>query len=504
MSSTTIVRSCAWIAAICLLCATRVHGSAADLARRLPRGVSCVAYINVESLLGSKLGTEENWRAKLSDAYAIRPLVVPPSAQHVVSASRIAPGNLEPLWEVSVIQVSRTLSMERIAKEASGFPESLGRTMAAWTPANAYFVRLDSKLLGVVYPADRQFAARWSEQPDSSSESLSPYLQAAISEVGPKTGYLFALDLQDAVSPKRVRRRLDMEEFDCLSGKSFDARKISDIIASLKGLKLTVEVDSDIDGRCVIEFGHRVAPLAEFAKPLVLEVLDQAGASIEDLGQWTITAKDTSILAGGKLSTEGLRRLCSVVNPPSPTQTDDESDASAAETPEPAAAASIAAQAAASKRYYGAVAKVLDGFEKRVRTAESLSKSATFLARDARTISRLPILNVDPELIRWGADVNSKLLDVASVLGVGGLQVRARAESVADARYNTERYTPGETVITDPNDEVDRRNTVRQRRAAVAEEKAKAVQQAVAALKDMEASRSHIRAAMTARYKIEF
>ncbi len=474
------------------------------LAKRLPAGANVVAYIDVESILNSKLGTKEGWRAKLKDAYASTPLIVPPNAKHVLMASWLEPNTISPLWEVSLMELSTTPSLERIAKDEKGFTESFGDKLAAWVPSNAYYVRLDSKLLGVVSPSDRQFAARWTARGAGSSDNLSPYLHAAVSKVEPKTGYMFALDLDDVVSEKRFRRRLALDEIECLAGKEFDVNKFCDVLCSAKGLKLVVHVGDDITGNCTVDFGRPVADLGAHAKPLLLEILDKSGAGIGDFNDWKVTAKGNSLQLNGSLSVEGFRRLLSVVDPPSPRETD-EAPASTDHPDKPAAAATPAMVAAASQKYYKAAADILDGMGAQVNTANALTKGATFVARDARRLSRLPLLNVDPELAQWGTGVSSRLMQVATSLGVGGFNSQSGALRVQESwvNDNVNDYTYGVRRV-DPNDDVNRRNANRQRMAASAEAKANALKEISQVLQDIETSRAAIRATMTQKHKVDF
>lgn len=507
MSVETIVRMFGWAVMLAALVTGRASAEVGDLVNRLPPGANSIAFINVESLLSSKLGQAEDWRGRLSDAYATKPMIVPPGTKQVVMASWFELPVLEPVWEVSVIQASKAVSMKRIARDENGFTEKLVEKRAVWTPLNAYFVLLDAHLLGVVCPADRQFTARWAYTSSAGADPLSPYLRGAIEEIGPKTGYLFALDLQDAVSEKRVQRRLAMGEIDSVADLDIDVRKVSKAVAGVKGLRLLIEVDAEITGDCVIEFSRPVSALSSFAKPLLMEVLGNAGAAIEGFDSWKIKTKDTSILARRNLSTEGLRQLCSIIDPPTPTlMEDDEPDQPEGDSndePDRPVQRSAKAGAAASKKYYQAVAKMIDGFGKRVRGASSLREGATYVARDARRIDRLPILSVDPELVQWGTGVSSRLLEVASALGVSGHQARARTESILDPEKRGGSSSELE-IRTDRNEYVDRKNAARQRRAAAAEERAKVLEQATGVLKEIELSRAEIRAVMTQRYETEF
>lgn len=492
--------------ALLLLSSGISWGDAPDLVNRLPAGANAVVFINVESILNSKLGRQEKWQSKLADAFEVKPLTVPPDAQQVVMAAWLDTVNVQPVWEVSLIQVSKSVSIDRIARDTRGFTESLNGKRAARAPMDAYFVRLDKHLLGVVSPAYRQFAARWSSESRTDADPLSPNLRAALSSIGPSTDFFLALDLEDAVSEKRFRQRLAMEEFDCLRGKKFDERALSEVFASIRSISVAVEVRSNIVGKGVIEFERQVSPLGSLAKPLLIESLEKVGASIDDLADWKFTAGDTSITATGQLSSEGFRKLCSIVNPPSPTDIDDSEDGSirkSAGGDDGEKSASQDAAAVASRRYYRAVSKHIDSFGKQIRTAESLTRGATYVARDARNISQLPILNVDPELVKWGSSVSSQLLLIASDVGTGGLRARSRAEGVLDP-YARGSHTTDLEIESDPNDRVDRENAARMRRAAAAEEKTKILEQASQLLIEIQAGRAQIRAAMTEKYGIEF
>lgn len=496
-----------WVAVFSVLAARPAAGDVGALLDRLPPGANAIAYVQVESLLNSKLGVAEGWREKLSEAHATGPVILSPDARHVLMASWIEPATLSPVWEVSLLELTKDISIPRIAREEQGFAEELHGKHAAWTPANAYYVQLENHLLGVVCPADRQFAARWAGHGGAGAAGLSPYLRAAAKDVSAGTGYLFALDLGDVVSEKRLRRRLALEEFECLAGQKIDESAVSKVIASIRGLKLSVTVGDAIMGHGTLEFGESTQALASFAKPLLLEALEHGHASIPDLADWTFTAEGNSIVAGGKLSTEGLRQLCSIINPPSPGQVS-EGPPPAAKSMDAKSNAPAAADAAAtaSKRYFQAASKIVDSFGARVRKAGSLTQGATYLARDARSISRLPILNVDPELVKWGSELSARLFEVASALGAGGLQAQAATANVSES-YRWEQTQVGGVYgdrLSNPNDAVDARNAARQRRAAAAEERAKALQQAAPVLQQIETSRANIRAAMTQKYKIEF
>ncbi len=492
-----------------LLIACLARGAiAADsgLLSRIPPGANAIAFIDVDKLLKSPLGVKEKWKEKLKNAFAATPMLVPPNAARLMLASSIDPNTVAPIWEVSVIELTTTPSMEKIAKAENGYVDTIAEKQAVWSPANAYFVRLDSKVLGTVAPANRQFAARWARQGGAPGDSVSPYLKAAADSMDDKTSYLFAMDLEDVTSPRKVRRRLESGSFESLAGKNIDPEKLGQLFASLKGVTLRVSVDDAATGMGIIEFGRSPAMLADVAKPLLLEILEGCGAAIDDFNDWNVAVEGNAIVLGGKLTKDGMRKLFSIVEPPSPNAAgvSGDGETAAARSEEKADANAVVA---ASKQYYTTVSDIIDNVGKKVRNSSSMTQGATWIARDARRIDRLPILNVDPDLVKWGIDVSGGLNDIASTVGVGGLNARSATVGIQDAYSQgggtASGYQMGREGIN-PNDSVDRRNVERQRRATLAAEKAKTGQAAVQILRQLDTYRATIRAAMTQKYKVQF
>jgi hypothetical protein len=324
--------------------------------------------------------------------------------------------------------------------------------------------------------------------------------------MAPETQYLFALDLQDVASAKRVQRRLAMGEFSSMADKTFDADKLSATMASVKGLSLQVAVGNSAMGKGKLEFERSASSLAGFAKPLLLEFLNKCGVGIDDFSTWNVAVKDNSLTFNGELSTDGLRRLLSIVDPPSPPQTSE---------PDPGKSAGSGtnggsdgqdqkAVIGASKAYFDAVTGIIDNIGKQVRNATSMTQGAVYVGRSGRRIGRLPILNVDPALLDWGTGVSAQMADIVSALGVGGFQARSRAVGIQDASVSGSFMTDDAEIVSDANDAINKQNVTRQRLSATAEQKAKTTQVAMQILQAIEVSRSQIRVAMTQKYKAAF
>lgn len=497
----------AGIAFIAIACIAAAHADFKDLLGRIPGEANAIVIIDVEKALNSPLGMREKWKEMQANAYADKPLIVPPGATKVVMAALIDPSTVQSVWEVSAIDLSQPVSIDTIARAEGGYTETLADKAAAWSPINAYFVALDKQVLGAITPANRQFASRWARQKQTLGGAfVSTFLRVAATGIDQGGEIVMALDLEDIISEKRVTRRIQSGDFESLVGKKFDIKALTAALASVKGISLRVDIGEEIVGKGTIEFGNDAAPLKDIAKPVLLEILAKSGMYIEEFNSFTVNVSGKRVTAEGKLTSNGLRRLLSVIQPPSPLTDAPPAPAApsggAAQQPNdpPPAANSGAPNAKASQQYYRAIVDILDKLGKEVGTgakSASLSQSANWMTRDAKRIERLPILNVDPELVTWGGDVASRLKEAASVFSVGQLATHSRTSSIGDyATYSTDEYTSEDAVRPE--------NIDRERRAAAYEEKARATETALKMLGDLQVRRNQLRQALTERYKVEF
>ncbi len=497
-------------AAALVLLAGSASADFKSLIARLPSDANAIVLIDAEKVLNSPLGVREGWKVKMADAYARKPLIVPPDASRVVMAALLDPTDMETIWEVSVMDLAKPPSLDLMARAEGGFVDKLGETPAVWSPINAYFIQFDALVLGAACPANRQFAARWAaRKPAASGAALPAYLAKAAGAVGTETPIVMAMDLQDVTCAPKVRRRLGTETFASLEGKNPDLDALSEMFAGIRGVTLRVAVGQEATGRGVVDFESDTAILAGFAKPLLLELLSQSGAAIDDIESWQVQAKGRQVTFEGTLSSEGLRRLLSVVNPPAP-------QAAAPPASEKPGASEKDVKAAASQQYFRAVRDIIQRLDKKTQGGRSgsLSDIATFLKRDASEISRLPILNVDPDLVRFAAEISARLNDASRVMSEGTLQTHARTSAVrtthVDGHSGYSGYSGyyGSERSARREDNAQRRAALAQaesqRRQAAKEERAKAVGQAGEIFKGIKAEAERIRIEMTNRYQVEF
>lgn len=476
----TTIRPLVWpMAGAVLLLALQAEADTKSLIDRIPSEANTVVALDVQRILASTMGIRERWKEKLADPFAERPPVLRPDAVRVVMAAALDLATAQTRWEVAAVELKQSASMEILAKTEGGYLDNVGGRPAVCSPIGAYFVQLDSLLLGTAAPADRQFAARWASRKHSPSE----YLRNAAAALDADAEFVLAVDLQDVTSASKVLNRLRIDPPDCLANAKADAKAIAAVLGSLKGVTLRVDIAESATARGVVDFGADAAVLAPFAGPLVLEALSEAGVYIEDIEGWTFSVRGATITAEGPLSKEGLRRLFSVLSPPSPA------DSGVAPAP-PANAGD--AKVAASRAYYRRVVELADPLAVWVKKSNiSMNQTAAWLRRDARRIEQLPTANVDPDLVKWGGNVAVQLAEAGRVLNAADLRTQARVAAVQREQ-------------ADVNTGIDPVKIGTEKRRAMMEERTQAVEAVHRIVADLIASRDAIRAEMAKRYGAGF
>jgi hypothetical protein len=488
----TTSRLFAGIGILCFLLAAASPPASAqydDLLKRLPRGANSVVVIDAKALLGTELAVREGWAQKRELKFRDRPISIPPEAEVVAIGAQLDPSEgLRRQWELAVMRLSEPFPMQDIARSEGGYIDTFGTTQAAWTPSNAYFVDLDKNTLGIMYPADRQYVARWAKfAATNKAVELSDYLQAAAKQLGPKTQIVMALDLADVVQPHRVQEALEESaEVKDLPGKP---EQYTPLIASIRGVTLTIGVSNRITGSVRVDFDQPVAPLGKHAKPLFLEALDRFQARIPDLDRWTVSLQEKSIVLEGTLTTEGARRIGSLVEIP----TTKFSDLKGVEPAKPDSVDYVKT----SQGYYRSVTTLINDLRKTMEENRHRDYHALWMERYGRKIDALPILNVDEELVAWGANVAETFRSTAIVQKSSGVRQGVRKSQVyGDYQYagtnaygnNYYSYRPESSVKTQIN----------------REEQAQASAVRFENFKQIEDATADVRRKMTLKYGVEF
>ncbi|MBN1852247.1 MAG: hypothetical protein JW829_05960 [Pirellulales bacterium] len=501
---------CALLATLGLL-GTSVLGVEFDeLTQYVPEGANAIVTLNVEKTLASPLAQEEKWGTP--GVEGPEPLKLPPQAKRFVLAAHFDFEYMRPVKEVAVFELGIDPSMDFIVQHTKGTLDQLGGLQTVETPKDAIVVKFAPNVFGAIRPADRQIAARWIRQvTNAPTNHLTPYLQKAASypdRAG--TNIVMAMDLEDVLRRKDIRQALEGSEL-LKKQKGIDLDAVADSLASIQGFTLGILVEKRAVGELRIDFTSDTAPLADIAKPLFLEAVGEAGAMVQELQDWQVKVESHRVSFKGDMTRSGFLRLFSLfeldtseVSDKAPTTED------TAKTKRPEEMIPYT-----SKQYYDAVDKYLVDLSKE-KGAVSFGQMGLWFQKYARKIDALPILNVDPDLVSFGAWTVEQLRNAtASIQGVG-IRSGAREAQVYNTYSGSASYsgygTPvrygwnGYRVYGGGYGTVqwDVRNVEAERRAIRSQERAQGATEARGIVKQIESEQSKIRRTMSERYKMEF
>lgn len=374
-----------------------------ELLSRLPDGPNALIIVKVDDVFNSPLGKREDWAKKHAERYQAGAASLPPSVQTAVLAALLEPHTLNNTWEAAVLQLRNPITLDQIAQQERGQINDLGGQQAVWSPRNFYAAQMAPNRLGVYHPANRQEASRWLRAAKNAQNRLSPYLQQAANRASAETPIVMALDLTDMLEPRMVG--LSLGKAKSLEGKQVDMNKLVPFVVSLKGLTFTARMDNGIAAEVRLDFGQSAQPFKQYLKPLLLEALMKVGASYPDLDNWEMNVDGNTCTFRSRLAVDDLKQILSLVRPPLPSL--DQPSASPGEAPK---------SLKASVRYFREVSEMVGALDKKLKNAPSYlsyETSGLWHEKYAKQIEQLPILDVDPALVQYGADMSGKLRTIA-------------------------------------------------------------------------------------------
>jgi len=405
-----------------------------DLVRRVPDRPNTVILLDVEKAFASPMADQEKWRETYLKAFESGMIMVPPTAARFVLASQLDLDTMRPIWEVALLNVSEEASIPKVAQLRGGAVDVVAGESAAVLPDDTYVVKFGPTVVGAMKPANRQSVGRWIETSrDANRRPLPPYLEEAVGyvqDIG--TPIIIALDLENALAPARIRARLGAMK--CLEGQTVDLDKLSQALASARGVTLGITLAQRRYGALKIDFSEDVSMTADFAKSLLLEALANQGAMIDEFNDWTVNVTGKQIQLKGVLEPSGLRRILSLLEPPhSPDYT----------SPKPSSGTQPEelAVALASQEYFKTVETMLDDLRGKRKSSEftTWGQVGLWFERYARKIDNLPILNVDNELLDYGVFVADSLRQSETAMkGIGAKSAYRKTQ--LPTYYSTQAY----------------------------------------------------------------
>lgn len=498
------------VAALLLATPCGAQNEFRSLIGRLPSSTNAVVILNIDKMKTSPMGVREGFAENLEKAFQAGLGRVPPRAVRFIAASQLDLEFMQPIYEVALCDLDQEVSLERIAREYSGTMDTLDNLSAVQLPTDAYVVQFSPKRFGVMRPANRQAVLGWiRETAPGTGLQLSPYMQQAAGysdDAG--TEIIMAIDLSGAFSWERVGRYLkEKEEF--LKEASVDIKEATDTLVGIRGLRVGIRIGEQPTATVAVDFNSPVAFPPEFAKKLLIDTLDDAGAHFDDLQPWQCKVSGNVISLSGTLSRDGLRRLGSLIDSPSPAQAA-EREAEGVVSPGDAKAKTIAA----SQDYFKSVTEMFEDLRKDWKELKTLASGAVYFDRYARRIEQMPTLNVDKDLLEYGRYVSGQLRAAAGSVRTMGIRGGARKAQITGydvgPAYSYSYATPwgGYRFGWSPGGLQGEYDNVRrvgsERRKIEAQERAQMATSVYTIRDQVVAATSEVRQGLTDRYQVQF
>lgn len=407
--------------------------------KHLPGATNSLAIVRVPQLMKSPLGIQEGWAQKHQTQFMSGAVHIPPSVDFVVRGFEFHPEDTRITRSYGIAAWQTPISMSRLAEHEKVRLETITGHSVVHTDRNTYFAELSPGLVGGVSPDYRQDLARWLREVDrGATDAMSPYLQEVAAQIG-DAQIVLALDFQDLIDPKSWRERIKSSS--AVADKPNAVTTLTHLTDTLRGISLKIHVTDKTTAVVSLDFGTVVSQTTKpFLKPILIDLLGEAGAALDDLAEGEVEAKGKTATITFPLSDAGLRQIMSIILMPTPGHnTTGESTAAtdAGANPEQVAAR-FALQA--SKTYFAAINQILDDLEKQAKKGGNYNRSATWHDNFAKKIDQLSMRGVDPDLLSYGANVSSNLRGLAASLR--GIPVTVNQLQGA-VTYNVQFETPG-------------------------------------------------------------
>ena len=479
------MRSVLSLASILILSATCMASEFDELVQYIPRGANGVMAIDVAKTLDSPLAKKNGWDKKFSDGRADRPLHLPPEADKVLAVAQFdIVRDLRRNWDVALFGLTESIPLKFVARAEGGYMDSVEGVDAAWIPSDAYVLTAGENALLMQAPANRQAVGRWlSSHKSGKTSEMSEYLGLAVATVKRTPHIVMALDTTNALQSHRIEQRFKDSKF--LKKHSLELEQVTELVTGLRGILLEISFTDKASATARIDFSQSVPFNGTVAKDFVLGALDARQMSLPGVESWNCTIADKSIVLYGDLTMDSLRRLLSLMEPPS-TKFSSLKDANVEEaTGDDMAKNSLA--------YFQSTQALMKDLRQK---AGSHNSDAYWIDRYTTKIDHLPILHVDDDLLEYGQNL-SETLRVMS-----GSRKAARLEGGSAARNELSSggsgYGYGNYSYSSPS------SRAMSARNAIANSEASGSSTKIQGWNLIDNATAEVRREMTKRYDVEF
>jgi hypothetical protein len=399
----------------------RAAGPYDDLLKRTTANTNTLVLIDVKGAFTSPLAKAEKWAEKGKTDNRGGLGFVPPDAELVVIAGEVNLSTLVRDFQVGLVKVRNTPTMRELAAREGGTADEIVGRLAVLSPRDVYFTTFSGQELAAIYPADRQYTARYIKSAMAAkAPPLSGYLKKAVEKADGNT-ITIAVDLDEVVDKTLVRLTLPTSP-SVAKVKTVDVNLLAGQLASVKGMTVAVKVTDAIDASVTVEFGLDPSVFRKTLPDLFRELIESQGIAINGFDSWQAAFTETTMTLSGKLTTADLKRIISLFAFPQP----------AGETElvtkgnEP--------NAGMTKRYLAAADTILADV-KAMKDNPNYDKTATWHDKAAEQIEHLSRRNVDPEAVDAAFQEAKRLRAIAQSLR--GVPIDANALASQQYYYQT-------------------------------------------------------------------
>jgi hypothetical protein len=385
---------------------TRAAGPFDEFLKHASANTNVIALIDVSGAFSSPLAQAEKWREKTRAGGDGALGFVPADAEAVVITSEVNLNSLTRDFQIGMVRVARNVpQMNELARRENGSLDEIAGRLAVLSPRNVYFTTLPGAAFVAVYPADRQYTARWLRAVQANQTGqLAPYLRKA-ADASAGNAVTVAIDLQDVVDRNILQFSLAGSP-SLAKNKTTDIPRLAGFLAQVQGLTFTAKVTDAVTGTLAVEFAGDPTQWRHVLPSLLLELIDSQGVWISGMDKWEVKFTNNTISLTGPMATADLKRVLSLFAFP---------QLGGDQPADPKAAANPDAVAAATRRYLGAVETILADV-RNMRENPDFNKMATWNEKAAVQIENLNRQNVDPVAVDAAFGAARRLRAIANSL----------------------------------------------------------------------------------------
>lgn len=388
----------------------------AALLQKAPSPPNAVSYINVPAL--TKLTSDQNIPELISN-----------KVQELWLVSELEIESLTPKYEAGYALMQSSATADSLSKKFHGYVDEVGPKKVVWTPNQMYLVPLEGNRVGFLRPANRSLVAQWLD-PTVRSE-LTNYLFKQSEQPEQYLSFLLAINLENYFSPFIVEERL--KEFDSTKDATIDG--LAKTISTIKGASIIIGRNSLSECIASFEFGESPASLVPIAIPLLDDILKHNGSAVPDILDWKVSVKDNTLSLKGPISVSSLDSLIHIFSLTGHAEhIGRDNDPLADSTPTQSQPHSSAYD---TKQYFDKVTSMVESI--RDQSKQDVATRARWSDQRARRIDELSILNVDPEMVAYGAGVAELFRN--SALNIRTRNIQANTQKMQLGGYYTSGYS---------------------------------------------------------------